>query len=74
MTTTPEDEPILFGDSVHPTMATKITYGWIRTGTRKPIAATASRTRVNLMGAINLETMKVTIGSYETLDSIAYPL
>ena len=23
----PEDEPILFGDGVHPTMATKVTYG-----------------------------------------------
>ena len=37
---------ILFGDGVHPTMATKITYGWIRTGTRKPIATTSSRTRL----------------------------
>ena len=23
------DEPILFMDSVHPTQATKITYGWL---------------------------------------------
>lgn len=68
---TPEDEPIEFGDGVHPTMATKITYGWIRKGTSKPILTTASRTRVNLMGSINLETMEVTIGSYETIDSQA---
>ena len=67
----PEDEPIEFGDGVHPTMATKITYGWIRTGASKPILTTASRTRVNLMGSINLETMEVTIGSYETIDSQA---
>jgi transposase len=66
---TPEDEPIEFGDGVHPTMATKITYGWIRTGTHKPISTTASRTRLNLMGSINLETMKLTIGSYETINS-----
>jgi transposase len=71
MTTTPEDEPILFGDGVHPTMATKVTYGWIRRGSRKPIATVASRTRLNLMGALNLETMGVTISSYETLDSMA---
>jgi transposase len=68
---TPEDEPIEFGDGVHPTMATKITYGWIRTGISKPILTTASRTRVNLMGSINLESMEVTIGSYETIDSQA---
>lgn len=71
MTTTPEDEPILFGDGVHPTMATKVTYGWIRRGSRKPISTVASRTRLNLMGALNLETMGVTISSYETLDSVA---
>jgi transposase len=68
---TPEDEPIEFGDGVHPTMATKITYGWIRTKTPKPILTTASRTRINLMGSINLETMEVTIGSYEAIDSKA---
>ncbi len=66
---TPADEPILFGDGVHPTMATKVTYGWIKTGTNKPIATTASRTRMNLMGALNLETMQVSIGSYETINS-----
>ncbi|WVX66998.1 IS630 family transposase domain protein [Candidatus Bealeia paramacronuclearis] len=25
----PEDEPVEFADAVHPTMATKITHGWI---------------------------------------------
>lgn len=69
LTETPEDEPILFGDGVHPTMATKVTYGWIKTGANKPIATIASRTRMNLMGALNLESMQVTIGSYETIDS-----
>lgn len=60
---------MLFGDGVHPTMATKVTYGWIKMGTNKPIATTASRTRMNLMGALNLETMQIIIGSYETIDS-----
>lgn len=71
---TPEDEPILFGDGVHPTMATKVTYGWIKTGTNKPIATIASRTRLNLMGALNLEKMGVTIDSYETIDSSSMTL
>lgn len=71
MTTTPEDEPILFADGVHPTMATKISYGWIRTGEDKPIATTGSKTRMNLMGAIHLETMRVVLGSFETLDTEA---
>lgn len=73
MNEVPEDEPILFGDGVHPTMATKITYGWIRKGQDKLIETTASRTRMNLFGALNLETMTAIIAPYETLnqDSMA---
>lgn len=56
---TPLNEPILFADSAHPTMATKIVCGWIRKGTDKPIAQIASRTRVNIMGAIELVSMNV---------------
>ncbi len=71
LNTLPEDEPIEFADAVHPTMATKITYGWIRKGQDKQIATIASRTRINLLGSINLETMGVTIASHETIDSKA---
>lgn len=56
---TPVDEPILFMDSAHPTMATKVACGWIKKGVDKPIAQTASRTRVNVMGAIELNSMNV---------------
>lgn len=69
--TTSKTEPILFGDAVHPTMATKIAYGWIKKGTDKPIATIASRTRMNIMGAINLQTMEITYDSYETINSEA---
>jgi transposase len=68
---TPENEPILFLDGVHPTMATKVVYGWIRRGKDKLIATTASRTRINLMGALNLETMGVDIKDYPTINSDA---
>lgn len=61
-------EPILFIDSVHPTMETKISYGWIRKGTEKIIKTTASRTRVNLSGAIELKAMKVIFDDFETID------
>lgn len=56
---TPANEPILFMDSAHPTMATKVVCGWIRKGVDKSIAQTASRTRVNVMGAIELASMNV---------------
>lgn len=51
-----------------PTMATKVTYGWIRTGTNKPIATTGSKVRMNIMGAINLETMRVDVKLYDTIN------
>ena len=65
---TPENEPILFGDSVHPTMATKIVYGWIKKGQDKPIATIASRTRVNLTGAICLKDFKIITQSSDTIN------
>lgn len=68
---TPENEPIFFIDSVHPTMTTKISSGWIRTGQAKPIGTTASRTRINLTGAINLKSMKVTTKEYDTINGSA---
>ena len=48
------DEPILFMDATHPTWATKVSCGWIRTGVDKPIKITGSRTRLNIVGAIRL--------------------
>ena len=56
---TPANEPILFIDAAHPTMATQVVCGWIKKGVDKPIAQTASRTRVNIVGAIELATMNV---------------
>lgn len=66
---TPVNEPIEFADGVHPTMATKITAGWIRTGVKKTIETTASRTRLNLFGSINLADLSLTIISAKTINS-----
>jgi transposase len=68
---TPAHDPILFIDAVHPTMATKIRCGWIKKGVDKPIATTASRTRVNIIGAIELNTMTVTSEFVETVNASA---
>ena len=54
---------------MHPSMATKLSYGWILKGKEKPIPTTASRTRMNVMGSINLKTMGITVKSYETINS-----
>ena len=59
-------------DSVHPTQATKITYGWIKTGTEKAIHTTASRTRINIVGAIELGRLSAAISAqYEAVNGEA---
>lgn len=64
-------EPVLFIDSVHPSQQTRAAYGWIRTGEEKVIKITSARKRLNVMGAINLEDMKFTYSTFETINSNA---
>ena len=57
-------------DAVHPTQATKVTSGWIRTGVDKPIETTGSRTRLNVVGAIRLDHLSDTITEqYKSINS-----
>lgn len=63
-----DDEVVLFGDGVHPTISTKVTYGWIKKGQDKPIKTTASRTRMNILGIINLENMRIMTRDYDSLN------
>ena len=63
------EEPILFMDAVHPTQATKLSYGWIRTGQTKHVETTGSRTRLNIVGAIQLGNIaEAMTAQYETIN------
>ena len=64
----PENEVILFGDGVHPTMETKVSYGWIPTGKDKIISSTSSRSRMNILGVLDLAQMSVLTKDYETIN------
>ena len=66
-----KNDVVLFLDATHPTMSTKITHGWIRTGTSKTIATTGSRTRVNMLGSLDLKSMKFVGSEYKTINSEA---
>ena len=64
-----KDETLLFMDAVHPTQATKITSGWIRTGVDKVIETTGSRTRLNVVGAIELSNLSNAVtAQYKTVN------
>lgn len=65
-------EPLFFMDSVHPSQSTKLSYGWIRKGETVEISTTASRTRMNIVGAINLNDIGgALIADYETINGKA---
>ncbi len=65
----PKDQVVLFMDAVHPTQATKITSGWIRKGIDKVINTTGSRTRLNIVGAIELDNLSSAVfDQYKTVN------
>ncbi len=65
----PDNEPIVFMDAVHPTMATKLSYGWIKRGEDKLINTTGSRTRLNIIGGIQLGKLAETVtAQYERVN------
>lgn len=65
----PEGEVVLFLDAAHPTMATKLGYGWSIKGERKIVATTAGKTRVNVIGTLNAQTLKLVTTFPATVNS-----
>lgn len=64
------DDAIYFTDSVHPTQATKLSYVWIKKGVSKKLETTASRTRLNIIGALKLDEIQNTVSAqYETINA-----
>ena len=63
------EDPIYFGDGVHPTHNTEPCYGWIRKGTNKEIRSNTGRQRLNINGAINIETKEVIARYDDTLNA-----
>ena len=64
-----ENDQIVFLDGVHPTHAVRFMRGWIRKGVRREIPTNGSQKRVNILGALNLETMRVYRQEYLTLNA-----
>ncbi len=63
-----ENVEVLFVDAVHPQHNTMAAYGWIKRGENREIPTTSGRERLNLHGAMNAETLEVTIIESETID------
>ena len=63
------DEAVYFADAVHPEYQTKPASGWVRKGSSPAVKTTPGRGRVNIHGALNLETFDAPFIEPTTVDS-----
>jgi transposase len=63
------DETVLFSDAVHPLYAARAVGCWAPTGETPAVAQTSARERLNIQGALELETGKTTIIEVEEVDT-----
>jgi len=64
-----ENDPIYFADATHPQHNSIPSYGWIKKGQEKALKANCGRQRLNINGAINIETLEPTTGFYDTINA-----
>jgi transposase len=67
----PADEAVYFSDAVHPEYQSKPSYGWARKGSNPAIQTTSGRGRVNIHGALNLETFDAPFVEPTTVDGVS---
>jgi transposase len=66
-----DNDPIYFADATHPQHNSIPSYGWIKKGQEKELKANCGRQRLNINGAINIETFESTTGFYDTINAQA---
>ena len=59
---------IYFGDATHPTFNTALNYGWIKKGEDFEVETNSGRLRININGAIEINSMDVITRSYPTIN------
>lgn len=64
----PANVEVLFIDAVHPEHNTMAAYGWIKKGQKRHLLTNSGRQRINLHGAINIETMEMTVIESDTIN------
>jgi transposase len=65
----PENEAIYFADAVHPEYQSRPAHGWFRKGGKVALKRTSGRKRVNIHGALNLETFDCPMVEVERIDA-----
>ncbi|MDO5758890.1 MAG: hypothetical protein Q4P24_15710 [Rhodobacterales bacterium] len=62
------DEAVYFAGAVHPEYQVKPAFGWVKVGSNPAVHTTAGRGRVNIHGAVNLETFDAPFVEPTTVD------
>ena len=60
-----------FADATHPQHNSVPSYGWIKKGTEKELKANCGRQRLNINGAIDIETLEPVTSFYDTINAQA---
>ncbi len=58
-------------DAVHPEYQSKPAFGWVKKGTNPTLKTTAGRARINIHGALNLETFDTPFVAPVTVDGVS---
>lgn len=66
-----EEDVIVFMDAVHPQHNPVLGCGWIKRGTRHEIQSNSGRQRLNINGAINIDTLQLTYRMDDTIDAVS---
>lgn len=56
-------------DGVHPQHNTQLAYGWIKKGQDKVVKSNSGRQRININGALNVDTLEVIIRTDDTINA-----
>jgi transposase len=71
LNTLPDDEAVMFADAVHPTYAVRPVGCWAPKDTKLAVDQTSGRRRMNIHGAIDLETGQTRIREVLTVDAMS---
>jgi transposase len=63
------DEMVVFSDAVHPEHQSRPTHGWFLKGQKTALKATSGRKRLNIQGALDLETFQFTFVEGEKINA-----
>jgi len=64
-----ENDPIYFADATHPQHNSIPAYGWMKKGQEKELKANCGRQRLNINGALDIETLEPVTGFYDTINA-----